>query len=467
MTSPPTALRPKNPDSFHDLLIVFTRYPTAGSVKTRLIPKLGAAGAVRLQREMTRHILTRARELRPDIDLEVHADGTDVLALQRLYGSDLIVRPQASGDLGKRMLKAFQTAYAQRARRTVLIGTDCPLITPALIRQAFDLLSSHDCVLGPAKDGGYYLIGLKEPVRALFEGLTWGHGDVLNETLNRAQAAGISTALLECLPDIDRPEDLCIWRQTISEAGPRIAVIIPVLNEEDSIPGTLSSIRQGTNMETIVVDGGSTDQTCKLAATRRPVISCQRGRAVQMNTGARSTSAEILFFLHADTRLPLNYDRHIREALADSRNVAGAFSLGHEANNLPLKIIEIGANVRSRRLKLPYGDQGFFLWAADFKALGGFPELPIMEDAAFIWALKEQGRIVTLPQKVMSSARRYEHFGVLPTWIINQCVIMSFLKGADPDELAHRYRSRAGLYSWLRLVWDTYRQNQPGDDEIP
>lgn len=434
-------------------LIVFTRYPHPGKVKTRLIPSLGAYGAARLQREMTRAILRSASTLAPDIGLEVHFDQGDESGMQHLYGSDLTLRRQTDGDLGQRMRHAFESAFAEGAGRVVLIGSDCPLITPAILCQAFDRLASYACVLGPAADGGYYLIGLTRPEAALFEELAWGTPSVLAQTLSRAQGAGLATSIMQTLPDIDRPEDVTFWKAALDLTPPRIAVIIPTLNEAASIAQTLKSLESGRGVEVIVADGGSTDETTRLAAAHGAVvIQADKGRARQCNAGAAHACADILFFLHADTRVSPGYDHAIRTALADSRTAAGAFSLGFDAGGFGLGTIALGANIRSRILKRPYGDQGIFLWAADFKDAGGFPDLPLMDDALFMARLKRRGRIVTVAPKVITSSRRYDRLGILPTWLINQCVLIGLHLGAGPDELARLYRTQADLSAWIKLI---------------
>jgi len=432
-------------------LIVFTRFPEPGKVKTRLIPTLGAYGAARLQREMTRRCLQGAIALGPAIGLEVHYDG-DAIGLRRLYGEHLTLRPQVGEDLGQRMLHAFRSAFSRGARRVVLIGSDCPLITPDILKQAFEKLSACPCVLGPAADGGYYLIGLTRSEESLFEDIAWGRQEVLARTLEMARKAGLATALLQTLPDVDRKEDLGIWKTALKLSPPRITVIIPTLNEASGIAATLDALKTGRDVDVIVADGGSTDGTGKLAAAHgAQVIDAPKGRARQLNAGAAAASADILFFLHADTRVRPGYDRAIHNALADARTAAGAFKLAFDRRSWGMNVIARGANLRSRFFKLPYGDQGIFLWDSDFKDSGGFPDLPLMDDAVFIARLKGRGRILTVAPEVITSARRYERLGVLPTWIINQCVLIGFYLGVPPDVLARLYRAQAGLSAWVKV----------------
>ncbi len=433
-------------------LIVFTRFPEPGKVKTRLVPTVGAHGAARLQREMTRVCLRTAASLTPAIGLEVHGDG-DEIGLRRLYGKSLTYKPQVGDDLGQRMRHAFRQAFSEGARQVVLIGSDCPLITQDILRQAFERLKDRPCVLGPAQDGGYYLIGLARPEEALFHGIAWGTSSVLSQTLERARISGLAPELLQTLPDVDRREDLGVWQDALETAPPRIAAIIPTLNEAAWVASTIETLSSGKNVEIIVADGGSTDATVKLArAHGARVIDAPKGRARQQNAGAAAACADILLFLHADTRVHPGYDRAIRKALADPAAAAGAFSLAFDRRSVGMSVIAKGANLRSRLLQLPYGDQGIFLWAADFTDSGGFPDLPLMDDAVFIERIRKRGRIVTVAPNVITSARRYNRLGIVPTWLMNQGVLIGFHLGAPPAELARLYRSQADLRAWIKVM---------------
>ena len=191
-------------------LILFTRYPEPGRTKTRLIPTLGAHGAAALQRRMSEAIVTRMAAFAADypVSPEIrYADGNQQ-AMEAWLSSDIPCLAQGEGDLGDRLHRAFAQAFAQDAQSVVVIGADCPGLTPTLFAQAFAALESHDLVLGPAMDGGYYLLGLKHPAPALFSEIPWGGGEVLAATLKKAQALALATHMLEPLADVDRPEDL-------------------------------------------------------------------------------------------------------------------------------------------------------------------------------------------------------------------------------------------------------------------
>ncbi len=227
--------------------------------------------------------------------------------------------------------------------------------------------------------------------------------------------------------------------------APLISVIIPALNEEPYIGRTLQALQQAAGVEVIVVDGGSADDTVRRAETAGArVMVAAGGRARQMNVGAQAAPGDILFFLHADTLAPPGFDGAIRAALQDPRVAAGAFRLGIRGASAGLRLVEHLANWRSRRLGLPYGDQGLFVRADLFREIGGFPELPIMEDYVMARRLKRHGRIVTLPLAVATSGRRWQSLGIWWTTLINQMMIIGYSLGVDPAVLARWYRAGRG-----------------------
>jgi rSAM/selenodomain-associated transferase 1 len=202
-------------------LIVFTRYPEVGKTKTRLIPALGAAGAATLQRQMTEFTLKQAEKLAQQkqdglnsLSVEIRFAGGDRSLMQDWLGSSWSYQPQATGDLGERMQLAFQSAFEMGSQRVVTIGIDCPELDSATLAQAFQALQNHDLVLGPATDGGYYLIGLRSLIPKLFNGIDWGTNQVFRQTMAIAEGEGLAIATLAPLTDVDRPEDLPIWEAT-------------------------------------------------------------------------------------------------------------------------------------------------------------------------------------------------------------------------------------------------------------
>jgi rSAM/selenodomain-associated transferase 2 len=222
---------------------------------------------------------------------------------------------------------------------------------------------------------------------------------------------------------------------------PEISVVIPALNEADRVGAACRAAAQGRRVEVIVVDGGSHDDTVAVAlAAGARVVQTTPQRAHQMNVGAGKARGRFLCFVHADTRLPPNFDRVIRAALAHPRAAAGAFRLAIGAGRLPARVVAWGANWRTRLLKLPYGDQALFLPAATFRAVGGFADLPIMEDVVLVKQLARQGRLILAPATVTTSARRWQNLGYARTTLGNVLLMVAFFMGASPKRLARWYQ---------------------------
>lgn len=221
----------------------------------------------------------------------------------------------------------------------------------------------------------------------------------------------------------------------------KVSIIIPTLNEAGNIKGAIASTQSSTNIEVIVVDGGSSDDTVAIAQSLgAKVISSSPGRAVQMNAGAAVASGEVLLFLHADTRLPVRFDAMIRTALQQPGIVAGAFDLQIDAAGFGIRLVELGVKWRSRFWQMPYGDQAIFVTQETFQQISGFPELPIMEDFELIRRLSSIGRIVIINTPVITSARRWLQKGVFKTTLLNQIIVIAYLFGVSPARIRSWYR---------------------------
>lgn len=200
-------------NSVAEHLVIFTRYPEPGKAKTRLIPVLGANQAAQLQRQMTEYTLLQVSLGDRSLTVEVRFADGNLELMQQWLGDHLDYQPQGEGDLGEKIKRALAAAFARGSQRVVTIGTDCPGITAELLATAFDQLHEYDLVLGPAIDGGYYLIGVNRLIAELFQDIFWGSSTVLQQTQAIAQNLNLSVALLPVLADVDRPEDLVVWEQ--------------------------------------------------------------------------------------------------------------------------------------------------------------------------------------------------------------------------------------------------------------
>jgi rSAM/selenodomain-associated transferase 2 len=221
-----------------------------------------------------------------------------------------------------------------------------------------------------------------------------------------------------------------------------LSVIIPCLNEAEGIADTLQSLvpLRTRGVEIVVVDGGSTDNTCEIArAHTGQVISAPRGRAKQMNAGAHHARGEILLFLHADCRLPAAADAIITDGLNRARTTWGRFDVTLTGKHPLLRVVGAMMNLRSRLTGIATGDQGIFVTRSLFEACGGFPDIALMEDIALSKRLKRYGRPLCLRHRMMVSGRRWEKHGVLRTILLMWCLRLAYWLGADPDKLALRY----------------------------
>ena len=322
-------------------VVVFARAPEPGKVKTRLASAVGAEGAALLAAAFLRDTWSSLSSV-PWVRPIVATTG----ALDPAF-ADLEAWDQGGGDLGARIERMLRRALAG-APAAFAVGADTPGLPSHLLDEAREALASADAVLGPCEDGGFYLLGLRSCPPDLLAGLPWSQQDTLDRVRERLESRGMSVALLSAYFDVDRPEDLdrleglvhggAIEAPATAEAlrvlgrsptaSPRISVIIPTLDEAERIGRRLSVLADMPSVaEVIVVDGGSADDTTRIAGSFPgvQVLDARKGRARQMNRGAAAAAGDVLMFLHADVALPSDAGRWVGLALSDSRVVAGAF----------------------------------------------------------------------------------------------------------------------------------------------
>lgn len=217
----------------------------------------------------------------------------------------------------------------------------------------------------------------------------------------------------------------------------RLSIVIPALNEAQGIAAALEALAplRARGHEVILVDGGSDDATLEIAAgVADRALAAPRGRARQMNAGARVARGQALVFLHADTRLPADADREILAAL--ERHCWGRFDVVIEGHHALLRVIAWAMNARSRLTGIATGDQAIFVRRDAFE---GFPEIALMEDVAFSKAMKRRGRPACLRSRVRTSGRRWESRGVVRTMVLMWRLRLMYFLGASPERLARRY----------------------------
>ena len=226
-----------------------------------------------------------------------------------------------------------------------------------------------------------------------------------------------------------------------------IAVIIPTFNEERALPRTLLHLRQQQFHEVIVVDGGSQDQTLSVAKSHLPglsqrrseIVVADRGRAKQMNTGAAQATSDVLLFLHADTQLPSASRTDIERVMENPKCVGGRFDVQFEDDRGWAWMISRMMNWRSRWSGIATGDQAIFVRRETFLHMGGYADIPLMEDIEFTKRLKQRGSLAPLHSKVTTSFRRWEQRGALPTILHMWTLRFLYWAGFSPRILHQFY----------------------------
>ena len=226
-------------------------------------------------------------------------------------------------------------------------------------------------------------------------------------------------------------------------AVPAVSLVVPALDEAGAIPRSLGPIQplRGKGIEVVVADGGSRDGTRRVV---RPLcdrlIHAPRGRARQMNAGAGAASGRVLLFLHADTRLPPGWDRAVRDVIGVQGREWGRFDVRLDGRHPMLRVVERAMNLRSRLSGIATGDQAIFVTRDAFRAVGGFPDVELMEDVALSRALRTRSRPACLRERVVTSSRRWERAGIARTIVLMWRLRLEYALGADPGRLARMYR---------------------------
>ena len=232
-----------------------------------------------------------------------------------------------------------------------------------------------------------------------------------------------------------------------------VGVIIPVLNEARCLGQMLLRTHAVGFDEMIIVDGGSSDNSCAIirsfadgmslpsspAAESLHILTAPRGRARQLNTGAAASGCDILLFLHADTLLPPNARQAVLTAMSDPAFVGGRFNVRFDSPRLPARLISSLMNLRSRWSGIATGDQAIFVRRAVFERIGRFADIPLMEDIEFTRRLKRAGQLVSLPDQVVTAFRRWEQQGPLRTILLMWTLRFLYWIGVSPHRLQYFY----------------------------
>jgi rSAM/selenodomain-associated transferase 2/rSAM/selenodomain-associated transferase 1 len=450
-------------------VLIMAKAPRPGAVKTRLQPMLGPDGCAALAGQLIRHAVSVATAAgKMAVFLAVGPpDALDEIA--SLIPAGVRLLRQRGADLGERLANAASDVFEAGHRPVIVIGTDAPALTPGQLARAFrELAHGRDVVFGPARDGGYYLVGLNRPAPELFAldpGL-WGGNQVLTASLTAARQARLDAGLLPALADLDTPADAealladpllpaaiadALRRRPAQRKTPgrketlrplQVSIVVPVLNEAAVVSAALERLRRDfPGCELVVADGGSADGTAELAAPLARVVRSEPGRAAQMNAGARHAHGEVLWFIHGDTRVGHSALAQIRAALTDPATVGGGLTLRFDQPSFALRYVAWTSNLRARHLHWVFGDQAMFIRASVFDALGGFPRLPLMEDLEMSRRLHGRGRLAVLPATATTSARRFTEHGTWRTLAFMQYLKLLYFLGTDPQRISDRYRA--------------------------
>lgn len=463
------------------LIIMMSRYPEPGKTKTRLIPELGEEGAAFVSSEMGRHLSDMMRYAsvlpldttgeftrNPRTDYETAITGASIDAGRRLFNTEVV--DQGNGLLGERMKNVIKKGFERDYDVVAVIGSDCPGLTGALMNKALrTALKLKGGALIGANDGGYCMLALHrrahDRLDEIFANIEWSTEKVLAQQIQQIELAGLFSEVIETQVDVDLAEDLPYWYEIKSrwtKPAKKLSIIIPALDEAETIGLCITQARNyfaqsasDMELEIIAVDGGSSDETMNVAQSHGAIVlSSSKGRAKQMNAGAKEASGDILLFLHADTllrtpRKPTDIRRILKEPLV----MMGAFTFDFGLHGvkgrrevrvdqlLLSRIFSFNTKLRVKFGGLPYGDQAFFVRREVFEALGGYPDYPVMEDFEFARRCERLGEIAISPDVAETSIRRYLKYGIMRVMLTNQATILKYNESKKISDIV-RFRRR-------------------------
>ncbi|MDO5145388.1 MAG: TIGR04283 family arsenosugar biosynthesis glycosyltransferase [Eubacteriales bacterium] len=436
--------------------IIFTKVPIPGYTKTRLMPYLTRKQCARLHQCFLTDICRQCKKINADCRIYyTPKSGQEVMV--SLLGEGLAYYQQKGDSLGEKMKNAMEETLAAGYDACILIGSDIPELRAEDFRQAYRLLRTKDVVFGPSRDGGYYLLGMKNLYQEVFLEECYAGGRVLENIKKKLLEKGISYGDIRMCRDIDEKRDIAAYRKRMrrsrflrnSKTGryltqiSKISIIVPVYNEETTIMSIQEQLLPWKDeCEVIFVDGGSTDGTTKkIKEASFRLLHSRKGRGIQMNEGAKNSEGDILFFLHSDSELPDGFVREIKEVMSHYK--AGCFGIAFHSENFFMWTCRLISNHRAKGRKIMFGDQGIFIDRTLFFQMGMFPEIPIMEDYQFSLLLKKRKiKIGMTKKRIYTSDRRFPE-GTIPKlkvmWRMNR-LRKRYRSGEDIMAIAADYK---------------------------
>jgi len=425
--------------------MVFLRYPEPGKVKSRLAADIGRQPAADLYARLVRRTLgvvgdfqrTRSR-LRV---LLFYDPPESEEAVKQGYPGPWQFVAQAGCDLGERMAHAFRDAQGRGWQHAVLIGTDIADLQLTDLEDGFQALEEGQAVLGPAADGGYYLIGLNRPCEAVFQSQAWGSESVFERTRATLGTRGFSVKILKQRTDVDREEDLSHpgLRDLVRH---RVSVVIPTLQPVDDLQPLLAALEAQLwpEDEIILVQGREHPQDDQATiGSRVRLLRSPQGRGLQLNRGAHAASGDLFWFLHSDCLPPANFGYYIRKLTTAPHFALGCFQLAFSPTSAALDAIARWVDIRTRYFGLPYGDQGLFCRRESFEKVGGFRKAFLMEDVDFVRSMRSLGKILVIPEKITASPERYVKGGIIKNSLRNHLLLLLYRLGVDDRTLYSLY----------------------------
>jgi uncharacterized protein len=427
-------------------LVIFMRYPEIGKVKSRLASSIGGEEAARVYEKLLRStlgIVSDFKRERPEVAVYIYFTPQDKRDLiERSYSGPWQFLPQGDGNIGEKMCHAVQSLMSCGHQHVLVVGTDIIDLSTSDFHEAFDALDRGCAALGPAADGGFYLIGLDRPCPSVFDSDKWGTNDVYARTERLLRSEGFRLHTVRQRNDVDRAKDLERMRgDPVLES--RISIIIPTLSEaQDLLPRLLVPLQDmlWPEDEIIVVRGTpGIQQEMTEPGPRIRCVSSPVGRGEQLNRGASVAEGNVFLFLHDDCMPPPHFCHTVRKIVSVPRMSLGCFHLAFSPSSSPMDMIAAWANFRTRAFKLPYGDQGLFCRREVFEKMGGFKKRYLMEDVDLVKRSRRWGDLLICAEEVVASPQRYLSRGILRTSMLNHLIMLLYHLGVEDRRLYSLY----------------------------